>query len=239
MDPTVVAKSATGMAVAQGSLNLLCTDATLQAYGFAATDENRITIKAVGFAALANMAMISQILFNGATENTALATALIVYMINGTFLLINGDHDKMGTKKNGSYVWLVLNGMVVYGLLNNAEWAITGVKALAALAFVTCGLLLVNPFRGMQLYGRQEALSAETSFFVEHMGVNLVGGSIMMFALASGLEVTKALGYGMIPFEIQMVKALVTQQFDKLKIDTAPMVVWVFMMLGFIGTLAF
>lgn len=242
LDTAIVTKVAVGLGVGQGLLNLLCPEKTLEGYGWSTKKENLVAVQGAGFASLANVVMNYQMLQTGDVSK-ALSSALMMYVLSALASLINEDFKALGAKTQGSYVWIALNGAAVYGLSTGADWAMNKtIPAIAAMAFLAGSISLWDPVKGLALYGRDSKapLSTETGLLIDSLGAIHAGSAAMMYAYSTGVETTKVIGYGFIPFVISLVKnVFVTKNYQKLNMDTTPFKVWIAMALVIIGTLSF
>ena len=121
----------------------------------------------------------------------------------------------------------------MYGLSTGADWAMSkGVPVFCALGFVMGSITLLDANAGLQ----SAPLSTETTLMVESGGAILAGGAAMMYAHATGVAATKAIGYGFVPFIVSLVKNL--KKFENTGMDTKPFMLWIAMAAVIVGTLS-
>jgi len=241
LDPTLVAKTATALVATQGLVNVLCTEASLKAYGVAsASEEDVIAVQLNGFTQLSNAISPALLLFYGTDVNTALAYGLVPFIISFAAGLINDAPKKFGTEKLGNMLWLIVDSALMYGLLNKSSWATDAFKGICVLAALSHTYTRLNPKKGMELYGRKKPL---TPFLAACMkGVSDVGlcGIIQGLALISGVGTLTSIGYAYAFYTVPLLFSLfLSNDFQELKLDRSPWYFWLAVCVVVVGTLNF
>ena len=240
LDPTVVvAKTASGVAIVQGAACLLTPSHTSRAYGIKEDDAQVIEfIEHLGAALLSIGIMGYAMLINHCKFETAIACALVVCVCH----LYKAAMNTPRVGKAATYwFWGVLDLIMAYLGLNSDKYDFAGklLKWFGYFVVTHFATTAIAPVASGKLYGYND-LSAEGKAMWRSCSMWWVAGGVMFVALASGVEVSKALGYAWIVAALNRFAFLfVTRENDVLKLPTGPLFAWLIFHIIVVTTLAF
>jgi len=244
LNPNTVAKFGVALGGVQGLANMVIPKTNLQQYGWEATPENLAAVKAAGTAALSTTAMHLQLLIDNSSVDKALAAGILVRLFFVAEYLLWGHDNLIGTKREGTLSWLVLNAVVFLGLVLSPEGSflkLFGVRFVAMIAVASGGLMAYDPASSLEKYGTKDSpIPLEFGLLVEALGGILAGSGLSTYAISSGKGVNTAVGYSFIPFTLTLIKSVfVTKNYQKANMNTAPLIAWIVMATIMIGILSF
>lgn len=242
LDPTAVAKLATGTLLAQGAVSVMAPGPSVKHYGNDPTPISTLCMRRIGISSLSVGAMAFGMIFKGWSVNSAAATEAFIWsseILRGT---LNDEASKMSYDNTGLLVWLVIDLAVAYLALTNASCANTVIKAFASFIIVTCAPIMFFPVQVLKVYGFVDEPSALDKSYFKVQGAWLVAIGIFLVSVASGVDPMKALGYAYAPATLLMlVQLFVTKeaaQTGEGGSPKVPLIAWLLINLATLGTLA-
>eukprot|EP00536_Pseudo-nitzschia_multiseries_P010572 jgi/Psemu1/289158/fgenesh1_pg.327_\ len=240
MDPTVVAKTATAIIGVQGLINVLCPEANLQFYGVNATDDFDLLVctKMTGFYQLVPTVTATALLFYDTTVNTAIAYSFVPFIVMFATGLINEEPLKFGTASSAFRFWMLVDSVLMYGLMNDYSWAVGGFKVVLAIFVIQNLITYLDPFRGVELYGRTKPLSPHAKSSLRTVANNGLIASTQTLALLSGADTLTAIGYTwLFASTLLLIELIFGKDFEELKIRRTPFFGWLLLSFVVVGTL--
>jgi hypothetical protein len=225
LDPAIVARTTSGVAIVQGAACLLTPSQTSRAYGIKEDSQVIEFIEHLGAAMLGMGIMVYAMLINNCKYETAIACALIVCVCH---LYKNAMNTPRIAKAAAYGFWAMLDSVIAYLGLNSDKYDFAGklMKWFGYFIVVHFASIAIDPVGLGDFYGYTN-MSAEGKAMWRSCSMWLVAFGVMFVALASGVEVTKALGYAWIVAAVNRFSFLfVTRENDELKLPSGPQYAW-------------
>jgi len=218
--PKVVVSTATALAGAQGFVSILCSEAKFKAYCTVAskyiTDGNNVMVgEKIEYMQLISVVTVAMLVFYGIDGKTALAYDLLTHIIMFGANVINKTPMKTGYDSVQNKIWMVIDAVLAYGLLNNSTWSTSAYKTILFLRTINYIMMRIDPFQWLQLHGGEKALDPLTvSLYRSYADVGL-SNMVFFFALISGIDILTSIAYSWIAFGFSLfIRTFVSKQFD-------------------------
>jgi hypothetical protein len=199
------------------------------AYGVGQTSFNlEQMIKNLGYTFI-GFAILALGVLKGVSFNKAFGWSNLPWVLLTLENIWNGVTDKMGIPVAGQYLLLAINSFGLYAGLTDTLMpaAAVGISAWTAL---NGAFFALNPGAGASAWGLKDA---DEKFLVmmKNFGYALFGYATLTYLLATGMDVSSAVGYAFIPNALSIIDGLfVSKGFLKMGSPPEPGYVWLAIM---------
>lgn len=240
LDPALVAKVATGVLLAQGTVATLAPEPSIVSYGYEPTPAGILAMRRVGVAILDVGIMAFGLLYKDWSVNTAAGVSAFIWAAEILGSTLNDEATTIGFSNINMMVWLAIHFATAYVYLTDGSSAPTVMKAMSLFTIGTCLPLMFFPSVGFQSYGFDLAKIIDSDLAVfKSVGACLAAIGVFVGSVACGVSPSKALGYAFVPSTLlNIIMLFITKEGEKFGAPKGPSYFWLIFEAIVIGTLA-
>jgi len=143
------------------------------------------------------------LLFGGSSVNTAVGAGLLLSNVPLCKAILTGKAKEFGFEESRLYISAIIGAVASCWLFANGKYANYLIKIIALQSGVNALGLMLVPLKAKAIWGLPYAGSTTTdgaiAFFNRFLGGIILAVSVFYACLAYGVDVPKAVGYGIIP----------------------------------------
>ena len=181
-------------------------------YGFAGDDYLLNWIGEGGCTAILAFSMMAYaIFFHNVSPMKAVGGGMIAILTNIVKTLLNGDVDKLGVSAVAEQVNFMIHAIVCHALLTHTNYSTKAAYAYAIHCLLVGTQCFFATDSAINVWGLQN-VSRQSKFKLQGVGLNCFALGIFIGGLAYGIEPTRACGYSMIPWLLNLIHQAVFSQ---------------------------
>jgi hypothetical protein len=154
----------------------------------------------------------------------ALAWSQVPWLLLVLENLANGVPAKMGMPNAGQYLLLAINGATAYCGFSGTS-VTTAATASAAWQALNGVIFALAPKKGAEAWGLDA--DEKVTLMMKNFGYSLAMGAALLYAVTSGTEIAKSIGYYFLGMMASLVDlTFISGFFDTMGADKGPAAVW-------------
>jgi hypothetical protein len=224
VDPALAATVGSTLFGINGVVCGLAEGVAAEGYGLTDPSYNiQQMVKSLGYT-FASFAVLALSLLKGVPFGSAFGWSVVPWLLLTVSNILNGVPAKMGMPAAGQFVLLAINTASCYCGMTGTAMPLAA-KLNAGWTMLNGVMFALMPKMGAKAWGLEE--DDKFCAIFKNFGYSLVAMGTLIMATATGVDVSTAVGYGMIPMIASLADGLfVTKGFDTLNADKVPAYVW-------------
>jgi len=239
LDPVITAKLATTLVGINSSLSTLFPSVHKISNNLPQSPILDFKVQYINYHAASHGLVAACLLFGGSCINTAVGAGLLLSNVPLCTAILTGKAKEFGFETSRLYVSAIIGAVASCWLFANGKYANYLIKIISLQSGVNALGLMLVPLKAKAIWGLPYSGRTTTdgaiAFYNRFLGGTIFSASVFYLCLAYGVDVPKAVGYGMIPtFMTYFVTNFVTKEVEEFGLNKGRQFVLMALLAAFI-----